>query len=74
MKCSFRLPYTTDEDEDPEEIETNESPGQAPIFNFTKQLGINQVFVFEIQQIFFLVTFLHSMKLIVLKCLCAASE
>ncbi|XP_065936902.1 uncharacterized protein [Magallana gigas] len=42
VKCSFRLPYTTNEDGDPEEVETNESPGQAPIFNFTKQLGINE--------------------------------
>lgn len=74
MKCSFRLPYTTNEDGDPEEVETNESPGQAPIFNFTIQLGINEVFGFEIQQILLLVTFLHSIKLIVLKRHCAASE
>lgn len=43
MKCSFRLPNTNCDNEDTEELETNESAGEAPIFNFTKQWEISNV-------------------------------
>lgn len=43
VKCSFRLPNTNCDNEDTEELETNESAGEAPIFNFTKQWEISNV-------------------------------
>lgn len=57
MKCSFRLPYTSNEEEDPKENETTQSPGEAPIFNFEEIFDINEVYSFESQQILILVTF-----------------
>lgn len=37
MKCSFRLPNTTCDNEDTEKLETGNSAGEAPFFNFQKQ-------------------------------------
>lgn len=73
MKCSFRLPYTSNEEEDSRENETAQSPGEAPFFNFDKQFDINEVFNLEIQQILILVTFC-TFKQIVWKSFCIANK
>lgn len=43
VKCSFRLPNTNCDNEDTDELETVDSAGEAPIFNFQKQWEITEV-------------------------------
>lgn len=43
VKCSFRLPNTNCDNEDTDELETVDSAGEAPIFNFQKKWEITEV-------------------------------